>query len=687
MAGLFLLSAAIGSAQSVTIISGNGQVQRMNFPSTEPMVVEVRNAAGAPLAGVTVTWTVQGPGTTVVAQPTTDENGRAQANFIAATIFGTISFTQSTVVASALGQSANFTMTAVTTDQTTGTPFVEAQLLYPLVEDRPVIGPAGGTIEREVQIRVRANLGGQANQPIPNASLRVFESEDTVGPTIRCEGEVVYTDAQGLATCKLIFGGTTGSGLFSVFVGGQYRVFSQIQFTVVPGPFGALRIISGNDQQGTPGNLLTSPLVARTEDAAGNPLPGQTVVWEVVTPGTATLSNTVTLSDANGRVSTSVRPGTAFGPIQIRVRNTSGTISAVFTATVNLTLTGITKISGDDQEAVINTPFADPIAVQITSAQGPVPNVQVVFQVTSGTATVDPAAVTTDAQGRAQTNVIALGQAGPITVNATVGTFVTTFNLRARLPGPVISSNSFFNAAGGQRGGVSPTALVAIYGSGIAPGIQGCVVGSQIVPAFQYQLAQVQVIFGALPAPLYSVCNLGPNEQYVVAQVPAELQGPATSVTVRVGSGNTTVDNVPVTPVSPGIFELVNEDGAKRVLALRPDGSLVTLQNPARRGERIRFFATGLGRARRADGTLVGTNQTATPDRPATSPFRIVVGINNAGTPDDPVASYSTSIIGAYEVTVIVPGDTASSSNAPFAIAPVVNDQFVFGNPSALPIL
>ena len=65
-------------------------------------------------------------------------------------------------------------------------------------------------------------------------------------------------------------------------------------------------------------------------------------------------------------------------------------------------------------------------------------------------------------------------------------------------------------------------------------------------------------------------------------------------ITVNVGGGTATV-NMPVQAATPGIFETVMTDGTRRAVAIRPDGSFVSLQNPARRGEIIRVFVTGMG--------------------------------------------------------------------------------------------
>ncbi len=72
---------------------------------------------------------------------------------------------------------------------------------------------------------------------------------------------------------------------------------------VQPQPAG-LAIISGNDQQGTPGAALPNPLIVEVRDQYGNPLPGAQVTF-TVTAGEGKLSGQFTVeqvtTDANGR--------------------------------------------------------------------------------------------------------------------------------------------------------------------------------------------------------------------------------------------------------------------------------------------------------------------------------------------------------------------------------------------------
>jgi uncharacterized protein (TIGR03437 family) len=80
------------------------------------------------------------------------------------------------------------------------------------------------------------------------------------------------------------------------------------------------------------------------------------------------------------------------------------------------------------------------------------------------------------------------------------------------------------------------------------------------------------------------VTNSGGQES-VSVQVPCETTpGSSVPVAVNAGGGTATV-NIPVQIASPGIFETPMSDGVRRAVMVRADGSFVSLENPARRGE------------------------------------------------------------------------------------------------------
>ena len=85
----------------------------------------------------------------------------------------------------------------------------------------------------------------------------------------------------------------------------------------LPRPF-VLEIISGDGQQGLPGNMLAHPLIVEVRDQYSDPLPDTPVTFRV-TAGEGTLSVTNVATDSTGRVATNLTLGKHPGVITIEV--------------------------------------------------------------------------------------------------------------------------------------------------------------------------------------------------------------------------------------------------------------------------------------------------------------------------------------------------------------------------------
>src|SRR2546421_324102 len=57
---------ACASAQSLSIVSGDGQVAAQNFQFPSPLVVVAKDGSGRPVANVPVNWSISGPGNLVM---------------------------------------------------------------------------------------------------------------------------------------------------------------------------------------------------------------------------------------------------------------------------------------------------------------------------------------------------------------------------------------------------------------------------------------------------------------------------------------------------------------------------------------------------------------------------------------------------------------------------------------------
>ena len=679
---------AIFSGQTVAIVSGNGQLVCPVCPSFStqqfvPLVVSVTNSSGAPMPSTTVSWSaVTGAASPVVTTSATNSSGVASYTFEPVLPQPGLSFAQSTVTATAGTSTVQFTETSVEPSLDTGFAPVQITLISPL-PGQAFTGTAGQTSTTPIQVQVLVTelsnvegLPGVAVQIVPGATGATASCMTQTGQ----QPGTVLTGANGMATCNLVFGGAIGTGTYTVTVGATYGSFTPGVLTVTAGPPAVVKVISGNNQAINPGALAPLALTAEVTDLGGNPVGGANVSWTV--SGNATLSDTVTTSASNGQVSTRVTAGSS-GPIQVTATLNS-TAQVTFTVDVNTIVTQLQIVSGNNQSTNINTAFTDPLIVQVNDQTTPVAGVGVSFAVASGSAVLSASNATSNTAGQAQVTVTAGATTGPITITATVGDFTQTFNLTANPTGPSVTANGFTNGAGFQVGSISPCSLATIFGTGLATGIQGAVT-SFLEP--QMQVAGVSVQFGTVPAPVLSVVNQN-GQQSVTVQVPCETTPGTVPVLITVGGGSTMV-SVNVLPISPGIFQTTMSDGVLRAVLVRPDGSYVSLQNPARIGETIRMYATGLGQTSPpivTDQTVPLVADASGNLIPEAMPVnaQVVVGVDNAGV-QVVSAQYAYGMVGVYEVQFVVQS-ADTGNNIPFAILMFQNGQAVFGNPSAIPI-
>ena len=222
---LFAFFGLLGSAQSLTVYSGNGQVVLAQFLTTTPFTVLARDAVGKPIAAMPVNWTItQGSGTIVRPAAQTDANGFATADFLGTDIPGGLSFTQATVTASSSNGSASFIVTTsivrLPGGGTGAPPLVE--LLSPPPENLTVTGRAGAILPGAVKVRVSVSTGPQAGTLLPNIGVDIhFYNEDEAQPSpfAMCRGGLVLTDSTGVAVCDLVLNDHLGQVQLSAVAG------------------------------------------------------------------------------------------------------------------------------------------------------------------------------------------------------------------------------------------------------------------------------------------------------------------------------------------------------------------------------------------------------------------------------------------------------------------------------------
>ena len=699
---------------NMTIVSGNGQAicfcQHVFTPPFSALQVLVTDAAGNPLPNVTVTWNLDTAFSSAglsSSTSTTDATGIAFTNLLAGSSLFNTGFGQAPVqyqvTATASGgsnPSATFTETQAFLDSGVGN--IVTQNINLPVAGETISGKSGasgytlnGQQRSNFQIKVFS-----ATAVLPGVSVRLVSNQTS--PSISCasgpgaDPGSVLTDSTGVATCTPIFSGS-GSGSFYFVIGGvaptdptvltglfQYPAPPlAIKLTVQPGVPTTLTLTSGNNQSANAGQIIGQPLVVTVSGSSG-PLAGQTVNWTVSPSGSAALSNATSTTDVNGQARTTVTLASgAAGVVTVTARVANSSIAAqnfTLTAVPLVSVTGVSIVSGNNQSVLANSNFTSPIVVQVNGSNGPLANVPVSFTVTSGTATVSQSSVNTGSNGQASVNVTAGNTVGNITVVATANGFSQTFNLAISPPGPNLTSGTFVNAADQQRNSLSPCSLATIIAAGIAPSIQG-VSPAPIVGPLPALLGTDTLTISGTAAPILSVANQN-GQQQLTFQVPCSIQPGSNPITVAVGAGSAT-STVNILPASPGIFQTVMSDGVTRAVLVRPDGSFVSLSNPARRGEHIIAYVTGLG----PTTPSVNTNSLPIPGQTSNVNYNVIVGVNNAGVPLD-YARLSEDLVGVYVVSFQIPTDAPVSNNVVFSVgvAPQGSGTVYYSAGSSIPI-
>jgi uncharacterized protein (TIGR03437 family) len=236
-------------------------------------------------------------------------------------------------------------------------------------------------------------------------------------------------------------------------------------------------------------------------------------------------------------------------------------------------------------------------------------------------------------------------------------------SLGVALPAPTLTpsqispSGVYLNPTGVVNAGssapftaaISPGELLTLYGSNLSGSTQ---VASSI--PFPTTLANnVQVKINGIPAPLYYVTptQLSAIVPYAVTSGLAQVQvinnnTPSNLVTMLVGA------------TAPGVLTQ-SQNGLGYGDVIHADGTLVNAQNPAKPGETVSVFLTGLGPVSPSinDGAAGPTN----PYSLATNTVTAFVGGTSA-----PVgyAGLAPTLAGLYQVNITIPsGLTAGDNN------------------------
>lgn len=214
-----------------------------------------------------------------------------------------------------------------------------------------------------------------------------------------------------------------------------------------------IRLVSGNNQTGSIGSILLSPLVVLLTDAENNPVPNQSVIFKVkqddgkVSTGSAPAASVIATTNALGQAQVQwtlgMRSGAGANEVHAVATGFVGTV--IFSATGTQGPPGKIVIdTGNNQIGEINQPLPKPlIAVVVDTGNNRLSGVPVTFTVTEGGGSFDgqPSfTVNTDSDGRAAATLTTGFQEGSANNRVEASfpsnqSFPASFTASGRVPG------------------------------------------------------------------------------------------------------------------------------------------------------------------------------------------------------------------------------------------------------------
>jgi uncharacterized protein (TIGR03437 family) len=328
---LQLLCVGFLGAQTLSRVSGNGQIVFELFPAKAPLVVQAKDAAGNPVAGVPITWSISpaNSATLVLSDNVTDANGLATTGFVAPAFLQFESFKTHFVTASSPNSSVSFVITSVTERQPNGNfagdPFIT--LVSPVQDNnRTVTGQSGTTLPAGVVVSVFSQAGLQANQPLPNIGLRILNNLDRTAPSPAvCNGPegTVLTDSRGVATCDLVISGAPGTFQLVAIVGEIH----EFVFNLIVTPGAACKFSLSSAGQGFPaiggtGSVNVVTTAGCTWTAANNAPSFLNITGGAGGTGNGTLAYSVAANTGAARSGTLTIAGQSYSVTQSAVTTT-----------------------------------------------------------------------------------------------------------------------------------------------------------------------------------------------------------------------------------------------------------------------------------------------------------------------------------------------------------------------------
>ena len=307
-----------GPPASIASLAGTPQSQTVGYAFTTPFQVVVENSSGAPLPGVSVTFSAPTTGATgtfgASATAVTNSVGVATApTFTANTVAGTYS-----VTATAGSFSTTFALTNLGGAAT-------GWNIYAGNNQSATVGSAFGAA---LAVQFVDAYGNGAS-----GTAMFFVSPGTSGASGTFSGTAMPSVAAGsngiAAAPTLTANGTAGTFQVVALWGTNYLVFN---LTNTPSAPAAITAVAGTPQSANTGTAFPTALSAKVTDSGNNPLAGFTVTFTAPATGaSAVFSSPSAITNASGIASVGATANAIGGKYNVIAG--IGNVSATFVLT------------------------------------------------------------------------------------------------------------------------------------------------------------------------------------------------------------------------------------------------------------------------------------------------------------------------------------------------------------------
>jgi len=318
----------------------------------------------------------------------------------------------------------------------------------------------------------------------------------------------------------------------------------------------------------------------------------------------------------------------------------------VILAPAHLNIVGSTKLSGLTGSAL------PPLQVLVTDEnQSPLAGIPVTFSIASGSGSLSARTDLTNDSGIASVVLTLPAQASTVQVVATSGSLSVTFTAVTIEPPSLLTDSVFDAVTFNPSASFGPGSILAIGGRNLA---SSDVVAADTLPL---SLGTTRVLLttagGDVPLPLFSV-----SAALITALLPYDIASGRYMLHCEVGSVRSNDVEISVAAFAPGIFTGTG-NGRGPGIFLKDDGSMVTASNPADRGSRVTFYASGLG----AVNPQVEAGQPGAVAEPLNRTLQTPRVFFDRFSANVTFSGLARGIAGRYQVAVQVPLTVSPASN------------------------